>query len=340
MSGRVLVIGAQGVLGTFIARALRNEGWEVTRGGRRPEAAPDFRLVDLDQPETIRGACREVDVVVSTVRDARLVAERAVLRDGGILINLDDLPAAERAALKGEVTTPQGLVVDRSGLAGVAVLAGAELLDQCPEADTVELCLTLSALAPSGRAGRAFAHRLLEQPEHHATAMIELPPPFGRRRCIEAGSNPATESLVREVVGPRTAHLYICFSPRVFGGVLLALNHFRLLSRLPRAVFTSGRRRVPAKLTREPVCCWACLRRGDELLATGFVRAEGDYRGTVAATLVFAAALLPPPGGAPLRRGVFGVEEVLTLRQLEPALAEHGITVTRQREPTGKEVRQ
>src|SRR5438477_4093014 len=97
---RVLVLGAQGFLGTFTAAALAKDGWRVIRGGRRPEYAPDFALVDLDAPDTVRAACRGVDLVVSTVRHPGLVAERIVLRDGPTLLDLDDLPPAARARLK------------------------------------------------------------------------------------------------------------------------------------------------------------------------------------------------------------------------------------------------
>jgi len=79
MPKSVLVIGAQGFLGSFIAGAFSREGWRVLRGGRRPEPGPDFRLVDLDREETLHGAVREVDLVVSTVRHPRLLAERLVL---------------------------------------------------------------------------------------------------------------------------------------------------------------------------------------------------------------------------------------------------------------------
>src|SRR5256885_7149640 len=97
---RALVIGAQGVLGSFIARRFREAGWDVIRGGRRPEAAEDFRLVDLDRPQTVATTCRDSDLVVSTVRHPALSAERAVLAGGGVLLSLDDLPAAERARLE------------------------------------------------------------------------------------------------------------------------------------------------------------------------------------------------------------------------------------------------
>jgi uncharacterized protein YbjT (DUF2867 family) len=41
--GKALVIGAQGLIGSFLAGALREAGWEVRRGGRRPEHSVDFR---------------------------------------------------------------------------------------------------------------------------------------------------------------------------------------------------------------------------------------------------------------------------------------------------------
>src|SRR5438094_8041015 len=127
---RVLVIGAQGVLGTFIARRFREAGWVVIRGGRRVETAADFCLIDLDRPETVAKACRESDLVVSTVRHPALPAERAVLAAGGVLLNLDDLPAAERTRLERDLTQPRGLIVERTGLGGVTGLATAELLEE------------------------------------------------------------------------------------------------------------------------------------------------------------------------------------------------------------------
>ena len=70
--------------------------FRATAGGSRaaadtPEPAGDFRLVDLDRPDTIRNACAEVDLVLSTVRHPGLNAERAVLVAGPTLLNLDDL---------------------------------------------------------------------------------------------------------------------------------------------------------------------------------------------------------------------------------------------------------
>src|SRR5258705_5753928 len=150
---RVLVIGAQGFIGSFVARALARGGWQLTRGGRRPERAADFRLVDVDRPETIRDAVRDIDLVVSTVRTATFAADRFVLRHGPILLNLDDLPPAARARLKAEVTAPRGLVVDRSGLYGVAMLALVDLLERHPDADAVDYGFLVSTAERGGPKG-------------------------------------------------------------------------------------------------------------------------------------------------------------------------------------------
>jgi hypothetical protein len=319
----VLVIGGQGFLGSFIARAFAQEGWRVTRGGRRAERAADFRLVDLDRPETVDAATRDVDLVVSTVRHPRLVAERAVLRAGPTLINLDDLHAAERARLQEEVPSPKGLVVDRTGLYGVAMLALAELLGRHPEADTVHYGFLAGIAEKSGPAGGALMERLLHGAGRRRTARVRLPDPFGRRRAIEAGAD--ADGILRDVVGARSFRVYVCFVPAAVNGIILALNALGVAGRLPLSALPSGK--PPAEPSRQPTCHWLEVRRGRELLASRFVRGNGDYRMSVAATRIFADALIPGAGVEPRRRGVFGVDEILTLAELSPALRAHGITV-------------
>jgi uncharacterized protein YbjT (DUF2867 family) len=328
-ANRVLIIGAQGVLGTLLTRGFREAGWDVVRGGRRPERAADFRLVDLSQPETLARALAEVDLVVSAVRDTRLTAERSVLSQGGMLINVNGVSAAERTALRREIVAPRGLVVGRTGLGGVVTfLAGRELIDQHADADTAEVGLTVSSRAASGREGRLFLHSLLARPSHHATARIALPPPFGRQRCIELGPNEVTETIFAEAFPGCAVHYYACLSPTIFRATFLGLNSVRLLSKLPRAAFTAGRG-VPKRIPREPFCYWATLRRDGRVLGSRFLQGEGNYQGTVAATLVFAEALRPHASGPDARRGVLGVDEILALRDVEAGLAEHGVAVSR-----------
>ena len=61
------------------------------------------------------------------------------------------------------------------------------------------------------------------------------------------------------------------------------------------------------------------------MLGARFVRGDGDYRTSVAATLAFAGALVPYAGATPSRRGLFGIDEVVTLAEMEPVLRARGI---------------
>ena len=218
MRGRALVIGAQGVIGSFVARALRESGWEVRRGGRSRERADDFRPVDLDREDTVASTCAEADLIVSAVYHPALFAERAVLRHGGVLLHLEDLLPDDRARLREMTPAPQGLVIDRTGLGGVTGLALAEMLRDHPEADAAEFGFVLSAAERVGPRGGMFVHRLLGGRAHHRTVTVELPEPFGRRRCLEAGPQ-VTEILLGDAVGARARHFYLRFEPRPLSGL-------------------------------------------------------------------------------------------------------------------------
>ena len=128
-SATILVIGAQGALGRMCAEALRRDGFDVIRAGRRPEQGPDFRLIDLDEPRSIADGFAGVDLVVSTARHPAHAAERAVLRDGGTLLSVASLSASDRAELKADATPPRGLVVLHAGLLpGVGSVALRQML--------------------------------------------------------------------------------------------------------------------------------------------------------------------------------------------------------------------
>src|ERR1700722_19248636 len=143
---RVLVLGGQGVLGTMIAEAFTAAGWTALRAGRRPDSGADFRHVDLDEPETVEKALGEADLIVTTVPDERLVAERLVLERGGLLVNVSALPASAAGRLRREPGTPSGTVLMNAGIApGLTNLIAADLLAQHPAADEVELVFTTSA---------------------------------------------------------------------------------------------------------------------------------------------------------------------------------------------------
>jgi hypothetical protein len=322
MARKVLVIGAHGVLGNFIAGGLSEAGWEVTRAGRRPEEAADFRQLDLADPKSVSKGVRGFDLVVSTAHDPELALERTILGQGGTLIDLIELSETERAQL-GEVANPKGLVVTDTGLGGVAYLAVAELLDAHPEADAAEYALMVSASGSTGRAGGLFAHKLLTSSRHHETATVPFPEPFGTRRGLEVGQG--TDGVPRTVVSDVRIRHYLCMLPRPLHGILLALNSARLISVLPTASFTAGTRKVPDELSDERICEWVAVSSDGERVAAQALEGEGYYRMTTAATVVFAEALV-----GNRNKGLRSIEELVSLSELRPALAEQGVSVRKE----------
>lgn len=314
-------MGAQGVLGGFLARGLADEGWEVTRAGRRAEAASDFRLLDAGDAAAVAEACEEVDLVVNTAHHPELVLERTVLRDGGTLVDLIELSEQDRAALREENAVPAGLVVADTGLGGVGYLEIADLLRRRADADVAEYALMFSASGSSGRAGVLFGHRLLTGARHHRQETVPFAKPFGRRRCLEMESR---DGVLRGAIGGVAVRHYLCMQPRPLNGALLALNAARLIGGLPRATFTTGAGKVPSELSEEPVCEWVAVAREGRRLAARTHEGRGYYRMTVAATLAFAEALASSPEDG--RRGLRGIDEVLALSDVQPLLERRGIT--------------
>jgi hypothetical protein len=325
MARKVLVIGAQGVLGTFIAREFSAAGWQVTRAGRRPEDAADFRLVDLDAPADLAQACAQVDLVVNTAHHPNLAPERTVLRHGGTLINLTDFTQPEQTQLASEAVDGRGLVVAHTGFSGIAYLTIAELLRQHDEADRAEYCLMFSASGSTGRAGALFAHSLLTSSSHHETTTVPFPEPVGERRCIEVGAD--ENAVLRRSVGDVPLRHYLCMQPRALQSMLLGLNGARLIGLMPRASFTAGARKVPSELSDEPICEWVAVKRGSERLAAQTLAGEGYYRITAVATLAFAEALLGPNPSAKREVGLRSIDELINLADIRPLIEERGITI-------------
>lgn len=331
----VLVIGSQGVLGSLLARAFADAGWQVRRGGRRHEVAPDFRHVDLDEPETVATAARGADLVVNPVPDPRLVPERIVLDRGGLLVNVSALPAAEGRSLGQRATSPRGTVVMNAGIApGITNLVAADLLAAHPQADEIELAFTVSTRSTSGPAGGDFAHRNLTTRARHRTASIPLPEPFGRRRCL--GFAEPDAGWLGAVAAGRSVNSYVCLAERSAHRAMLALNAAGLMSRLPRAALGSARSPGGGP-SREPVAHWTAVLERGRRIAARTLECRGDYRGASESAVVFAQALLDDGAGA--LRGVFGPEDLLDLDRLTPPLRGVGISVVDRlggREPAGE----
>ncbi len=323
MSHKALVIGAQGMIGSAVARQLSNSGWEVLRAGRRPESAGDFLLLDLDDAPALSRACKEADLIVNTAHHPALVPERTVLREGGILIDLIELSASERVELLVAEPQPRGLLIADTGLGGVGYLTISALLEQHPQARAAEYSLMVSASGSSGRAGAVFGHRLLTGSRHHSSAIIPFPEPVGARRCLQVGSE--GEGILRESIGAAPLYHYLCMQPRPLQGLLVALNRLRLISLLPEAMFTAGVGKVPDEFSDEPICEWVAVLDGDGCrLAASTIEGNGYYRMTAAATLIFANALARPSIGM---RGLLCIDQLVTLDAVRLSLAEHDVHV-------------
>ncbi len=328
-TSRVLVIGAQGVLGRITAQAFESGGWAVVRSGRRPDPSAGFRHVDLDEPETVAAAIGEADLVVNTVPDPRLTAERMVLDRGGMLINVSAMPAETARCLRHEAGTARGTVVMNAGIApGLTNLIAAGLLAAHPQSDEVELVFTVSTRSTSGRAGGDFGHRGLTTADRHRTKVIPLAPPFGVRRCI--GFAEPDGGWLGSMAGDRVVSPYVCIAERTTHRSMLGLNKAGLMSRLPRAAFGPRSSTDGGDVSEEPVAHWIAVLRRGERIAAQTLECHGDYLGAAASTVIFARTLVAGGAGSALPRGVFDPEDLFSLDRLAPALREHGIAAVNQ----------
>lgn len=334
MSHSVLILGSQGVLGSLVADAFGEDGWTIIRTSHRAGAAADARHVDLAVPGALEDVLDDVkpDLIVSTVPDATLAAERAVLRRGGLILNTSTLPAADLRRLGAAATGPVGTVVAHAGIApGLVNLVAARLLADHPDADEIELAFTNSVKANFGPAGADGAYDALTAAGRHRTTVLPLPEPFGRSRCLRFDE---LAKWFGPVADGRTVATYTCIDPRPFRYVLLAANAAGLLSRIPRKAFAANPPSAPSAASTEPVAHWVAVRSRGTLLAARTIRCRGDYRSSAAITVLFARALTGTAGGpaAAPRPGVLFPEQAVTLDDLRPGLADAGIAI--HEEPT------
>jgi 3-hydroxyisobutyrate dehydrogenase-like beta-hydroxyacid dehydrogenase len=105
---RVVVIGSHGVLGSLLGQAFASEAWRVLAGDRRPDDHPDFRHVDLDQPETVAAAIRDTDVVITVVPDRGITAEQTVLDGAGPSSTSRPCPPRRASVSASRPTGPEG----------------------------------------------------------------------------------------------------------------------------------------------------------------------------------------------------------------------------------------
>lgn len=333
----VLVIGADGVLGSTVAAIFACAGWQVLRGTRRPPRAPDAVLVDLDRPATIGPAMLAADITVNTVADADLTAERWALDNGALVVNVATVPvnSARKLRIHAAQSPPIGAVLLNAGLApGVTNLAIADMLARHPEADTVEFVMCLPASGMSGPSGVHFVHENLttigrhgvynKRSPHHDVRTVELPHPVGRKKCFGFGER--ERAWLLDTSGGRNVHTYAYLDRPVLHRMIVALNPFGLLADVPKSPFLFGRSQAPAVPTDELIMHWAAVSLRGRRLDARTVECAGGYLHAAAASEIFASSFLDM-ASTRLLRGSFNPDEVFTLEQMRHAFAGTGIDV-------------
>ena len=320
MDGRVLIIGGRGVLAGLTVRAFANAGWVVRSGAR--DAGPGQIELDLGRAGSVLDALREGELVVNTVPDPELIAERLVLERGGTLINLAALPAAAARGLRAVAGGARGTVLMNAGLApGVTTIVAADLLRRHPDAEELEMVFTVSAAVPRGRASVDFVHRGLTAVARHRTVLVPLPEPLGERACV--GFREEDAGWLGGIAEGRLVRPYICLVEPAAHERLLALNDAGAMSKLSKSLLgprVPDRDRTPSQ---EPVAHWIAAIRGDRRLAACTVRCRGDFVHAASSAVLFAGALCArPPGG-----GCFDPEEVCTLDEVGGKLSDVGISI-------------
>ena len=241
----VCIIGAQGALGTTAAAHFESAGWSVHRAGRRAERSEGFRLLDLDQSETVAPALRGADLIVSTVPHSAWMAERAVLERGGVLVGCSHAPGRVAAMISAEANEEKGTVLINAGLVpGVTNLVAAELLAEHPQADRFEIAFTVHSAGTAGKAGGEFVHHGLTSRRHHRAVALPMPHPFGRLSFIEVAER--EDGGFGGVAEKCEVETCLGFCERRMDLPLRTVNALRLSLFLPRPVFMVKRGRDTA----------------------------------------------------------------------------------------------
>jgi hypothetical protein len=283
----------------------------------------EIRHLDLDRPETVAPAVHDMDLVVSTVPHPGWSAERVVLEEGGFLVNCSHAPARVATAITAEANEPKGTVLLNAGLApGVVNLVAADLLENHPEADCLEVGFTILSAGTAGKAGGEFAHHGLTSRHRHRVVTLPMPEPFGRLKFIEIAET--EDGGYGGVAGSRSVENYLGFADRPLNLLLRTLNALGLMSVLPRAPFAVNRGGKGAA-SKEPTAVWVGARLGGERLGASMLECEGDYRSTAAAARVFAEALVD----GQFQPGCFNPEDLFSLDDLLSEFEDVGLRITR-----------
>ena len=305
-----LVVGAQGVLGNGIVQALRRNGWSVYRGGRRPEDTEDFRLIDLEKPETFKAACSDVDVVVSSIYDPAFALEKYILQSGGLLLNASTHTKAQREELKLFGQGAKGVALVNTGMTGVAAIAGKEMLQKYPESDHVDISWLFKTNITAGNAAAEYVKRVFSHQSRHKTRVVDFERPLGRKRSLITDGIEALMS--DEVLNGKTSSMSIGLAERPVSGLVLTVNALHCSKLLPKWMFTIGLNpnAVSEAYTRELMRVRLDVFGAGKRLASKIIEFRGDYYTTAAATALFADFLYERSAAQELRGGCYCSEDV------------------------------
>jgi len=103
---KILLAGSTGYLGIYIARELQKKGYDLRAIARDPEKfrqndipANELIAAELTNPETIRGCCRDIDGVITTVGITRQ-KDGLTYMDVDYQANLNLLQEAKKSGVK------------------------------------------------------------------------------------------------------------------------------------------------------------------------------------------------------------------------------------------------
>ncbi len=325
---KVLVIGAQGALGQLCVAPLRCAGLEVIRAGRKPEKADDFRLVDLDKPDSVPDACADADLVISMVNDRSRTAERFVLREGGTMFTAIVSPA-DRSAVKALGDGANGLVVTDIGLApGVTSLVFKDLLAAHPDADCLENAGTFSMREPAGRGTvEDFSHPALTSVHRHPTAIVDFPEPFGRLRCLEFTDPEGAIGVIGNLAERFPVRNYGYTLERWARDPVMAINALGLISKLPLSLLTLTSERQARSTVAKPQCHICGVLRDRHRLAACAVTGKGNFAMTAASIATCAKVLLDRKHQGETPSGVLGLDDVFDLSEVRAGFEAQGIRI-------------
>jgi hypothetical protein len=326
----VLVVGAQGLLGRYVAEFMRQRNWTVFRGGRHRENQADFRYIDLADTTTFAPALQGVDMVVSTIEDHSFVLEKHIIDVGGLLVNASTLPVTVREGIRtySRYTHAKGTVVPSGGMMGLGALIVRQLIEENPDARSLHQGWMFSVAGDLGRSGSSFVQRCLAGRRHSPSRVLDLGDRGGKKRLMELDKS--VEALVcDEVLGKVEADYYIGLDETIPHSIILLFNLLRLLPSIPGSVFGSGVKKEgdTSPPSRERVTFKTDLFKTNGSTVECSVNYDGDYYSSSVVTGLFAEALLAGIENGTIEKGAYFAEEVFQIDQFIDELKKERVTI-------------